>query len=236
MIELPLAGTGRTVRLAPSKILAVGLNYRDHVKEADAFDLRKLEEPKEPVLFAKTPNVLVGPGSPILIPAILADYGFPSPRVDHEAELGVVIGRRCKNVAEGEALSCVLGYTCCNDVSQRDLQKADVSGWFRGKSFDTFGPVGPVVVPASAVRDPQDLAVCCRVNGVLRQSASTADMIFSVARIVAFASRNFTLEEGDLIMTGTPSGVGPLVPGDVVEVEIEGIGVLRNPVAAEGAR
>jgi 2-keto-4-pentenoate hydratase/2-oxohepta-3-ene-1,7-dioic acid hydratase in catechol pathway len=233
MVRLPLAGTDRLIDIEPSKIVAVGLNYREHVTESKVFDLKQLEVPSEPVLFAKTPNVLVGPGEPIVIPAFLADYRFSEPRVDHEAELAVIISKKCKNVAEKDALDFVFGYTCFNDVSQRNVQKMDASGWFRGKSFDTFGPIGPVVLPASALRDPQKLAITARVNGVVKQSGSTADMIFTVAQLIAFISKNLTLEAGDLIVTGTPSGVSPIVGGDTVEIEIEGIGVLSNPVVAE---
>ena len=233
MIRLPLIGTDRLLDIAPSKIVAVGLNYREHVAESKVFDLKQLEVPSEPVLFAKTPNVLVGPGAPIVIPAIQNTYGFAEPRVDHEAELAVIISKTCKNVQESEALDYVLGYTCFNDVSQRNIQKQDASGWFRGKSFDTFGPIGPVVVPAAGIADPQSLQVTCRVNGTVRQSASTADMIFPVAALISFISRNMTLNPGDIIATGTPNGVSPILPGDVVEVEIQGIGVLRNPVEAE---
>jgi len=236
MISLPLAGTDRYVEIAPSKIVAVGLNYREHVTESKVFDLKQHDVPSEPVLFAKTPNVLVGPEDPIVIPAIIHSYGFSEPRVDHEAELAVIIRKRCRNVSVEDAMDYVLGYTCFNDVSARDIQKADASGWFRGKSFDSFGPIGPVVVAAESLPDPQHLAISCRVNGVVKQSASTADMIFPVAELIAFISRNLTLEPGDLIATGTPSGVSPIVPGDTVEVEIEGIGVLRNTVAAEDRR
>lgn len=234
MIRLPLAGSSRSYDLEPSKIVAIGLNYREHVKESGAFDHKVLEIPKEPVLFAKTPNVLIGPGHPIVIPAFIKDYAFPEPRVDHEAELAVVIGRRCKNVGVDEALSYVFGYTCFNDVSQRNIQKTDTSGWFRGKSFDTFGPVGPVVVPAELFGDPQKKSVRCRVNGVVKQDGNTADMIFTVAELIAFVSKNLTLEAGDLLITGTPPGISPLSHGDVVEIEVEGIGVLRNPVREEG--
>lgn len=233
MVRLPLAGTDRLIDIAPSKIVAVGLNYREHVTESKVFDLKQLEVPNEPVLFAKTPNVLVGPGEPIVLPAFLADYRFPEPRIDHEAELAVIISKKCKNVSEKDALDFVFGYTCFNDVSQRNVQKMDASGWFRGKSFDTFGPIGPVVVPAAALRDPQKLAITARVNGVVKQSGSTSDMIFTVAALIAFISKNLTLEAGDLIVTGTPSGVSPIVAGDTVEIEIEGIGVLSNPVVAE---
>jgi 2-keto-4-pentenoate hydratase/2-oxohepta-3-ene-1,7-dioic acid hydratase in catechol pathway len=236
MVRLPIAGTDRFYDIAPSKIVAVGLNYREHVKESQSFDHKLLDVPSEPVLFAKTPNVLVGPGDPIVIPAFIAGYHFPEPRVDHESELAVVIGKRCRNVSAADALSCVFGYTCFNDVSQRNIQKSDTSGWFRGKSLDTFGPVGPVVVPAAAIPDPQTLSVVCRVNGAVKQRGSTADMIFSVAALIEFISKNFTLEEGDLIATGTPSGVSPIVHGDIVEVEIEKIGILSNPVREEGRK
>jgi 2-keto-4-pentenoate hydratase/2-oxohepta-3-ene-1,7-dioic acid hydratase in catechol pathway len=150
-------------------------------------------------------------------------------RVDFEGELGVVIGRRCRRVSEADALACVAGYTIVNDVTVRDLQKKD--GQFtRAKGFDTFCPVGPHVVPGL---DPSDLRITTRQNGTVRQDSRTSDLIFSVARIIAVASRVMTLEEGDLITTGTPSGVGPIAPGDVIEIEIENIGILRNTVVAE---
>jgi len=238
VVELPILGTRLSYVLNPQKIVAVGLNYREHVEEsptilADASARPSDDEPKEPILFAKTPNVLIGPGDPIPLPlAFLAASGIASSRTDYEAELAVVMGRRCKDVGEADALAYVLGYTCFNDVSQRDIQNLDRSGWFRGKSFDGFGPVGPAILPADAVLDPQALAIRCRLNGAMAQESSTANMIFGVARLVSYISRNLTLEPGDLIATGTPSGVGPLSPGDVVEVEIESIGTLSNPVVA----
>jgi len=233
MIQLPLAGTGKNIAINPSKIIAVGLNYRDHVKESSALVDKPLELPSEPVLFAKTPNVLIGPGEPIVIPAHIKGYGFPEERVDHECELAIIIGKRGRHISEENAFDYVLGYTCFNDVSQRNVQRADPSGWFRGKSFDTFGPIGPVVVPHAGIGNPQALSISCKVNGAVKQSASTAEMIFTLPVLIAYISRQFTLEEGDIIATGTPSGVSPIVPGDTVEVEIERVGVLRNPVAAE---
>lgn len=233
MVTLPLKGSDKTVTLAPSKIIAVGLNYHAHIQESKVFDLKKLDVPTEPVLFAKTPNVLIGPNEPIVIPSFLKEYHFDEPRIDPEAELAIIISKGCKNVTESEALNYVLGYTCFNDVSQRNIQKLDASGWFRGKSFDTFGPIGPVIVPPSFIPDPQKLAISCRINGTTTQAATTADMIFSVRKLIAYISKNFTLEAGDIIATGTPSGVSPIKPGDEVEVEIEGIGVLRNPVIEE---
>lgn len=197
----------------PSKIICVGRNYRAHAAELGN------ELPAEPLLFFKPPSAIVGPGAPIRLPP-------GSGRVDHEAELGVVLGRRCRRVSELEALSFVAGYTCVNDVTSRDLQKRD-GQWARAKGFDSFCPVGPVVVanPASL-----DFKVCCRLNGELRQHGHSSAMIFSVARLISFINHIFTLEPGDLLVTGTPEGVSPLSPGDVVEVEIPGLGVLSNPV------
>ncbi|HUW39393.1 MAG TPA: fumarylacetoacetate hydrolase family protein [Rectinemataceae bacterium] len=237
MIRLGIAGTSGGYELRPSKIIAVGLNYREHVAESPAILDRqpaKAAVPTEPILFAKTPNVLVASGEDIVIPtSFLAASGIARPRTDYEAELAVVIGRRCRNASPGEARSFVLGYTCFNDVSQREIQNLDRSGWFRGKSFDSFGPAGPKLLLDRDVADPQRLRIECRLNGRTVQSASTADMIFGVAELVSYISRNMTLEEGDLIATGTPSGVGALRAGDLVEVEIEGIGVLRNRVVEE---
>lgn len=241
MIELPITGGG-SYRVAPSKIVAIGLNYRAHVAESPSILAARAtgkvdpssaapDEPTVPILFVKTPNVLVAPGAPIVIPtSFLRESGIAAPRTDYESELAVIIGKRCKDVAESEALGYVYGYTCFNDVSQREVQNGDRSGWWRGKSFDSFGPIGPAVLPASAVADPQAFAIRGRLNGKVVQEATTGDMIFGVPRLIAYISRNVTLEEGDIIATGTPSGVGPLKDGDVFEVEIDGIGTLRNPV------
>jgi 2-keto-4-pentenoate hydratase/2-oxohepta-3-ene-1,7-dioic acid hydratase in catechol pathway len=191
------------------------------------------EIPTEPVLFPKTPNVLIGPGDAIILPAFVLAYGFPNCRTDHEAELAIIIKDRVKNLTAADAMNHVLGFTCFNDVSQRNLQKGDKSGWYRGKSLDTFGPIGPVIVPPELIGDPQNLEIVCRVNGIVVQHANTRHMIFTIPEIIAFVSKNFTLDAGDIIITGTPNGVGPLHDGDVVEVEIENIGTLSNPVKAE---
>jgi len=240
MVELPILGSDASYVLNPQKIIAVGLNYREHIAESPSIlaamargDSARSAQvaPPEPVLFAKTPNVLIGPGAPIPIPAsFLARYALRDPRTDYEAELAVIVGRRCRDVDVEAALGYVFGYSCFNDVSQRDVQNSDRSGWFRGKSFDGFGPIGPVIAPAAAIPDPQALSIRCRLNGRVVQESNTSAMIFGVAELVSFISRNFTLEPGDVIATGTPSGVGRLVGGDLVEVEIEGIGVLSNPV------
>ncbi len=240
MVRLPLSGSERSIELRPSKIVALGLNYREHVAEVGHVlpgpdgKVAAREVPKEPLLFSKGPNVLVGNKEAIVLPStFLARSGIENPRTDFEAELAIVIGERMRRVAPEAALSHVLGYSCFNDVSQRNIQNGDRSGWFRGKSFDSFGPIGPVLVPPERIGDPQDLAISCRLNGKLVQSARTSAMIFTIAELLSYISWNMTLEAGDIVATGTPSGVGALSPGDIVEVEIEGIGVLSNPVIAD---
>jgi 2-keto-4-pentenoate hydratase/2-oxohepta-3-ene-1,7-dioic acid hydratase in catechol pathway len=212
----------------PAKILCVGMNYRDHAAEAG------LEVPERPILFAKWPTSVIGDGEAIVIPAGIE-------RVDYEAELGVVIARRVRDLTEDEALDAVAGYVCVNDVSSRQEQFAD-GQWTRAKSFDTFCPVGPAVVPAASVPDPDNLAIRCVVNGEALQDSSTSKMVFGVRQILVHASRGTTLEPGDLIATGTPAGVGftrdppiYLREGDEVTVEIEGVGALTNPVRAASA-
>ena len=202
--------------LAPSKIVCVGRNYAAHAAELGN------ELPKEPLIFLKPPSSIIGPDEPILLPKY-------SSRVEHEGELGVVIGRKCSHLGDGDdPLSYVLGYTCVNDVTARDLQKSDVQ-FTRAKGFDTFCPAGPHIETAL---DPRDLLVETRVNGSRRQSGSTSLMTYPVAFLVRWISRMMTLLPGDLIATGTPAGVGPLVAGDTVEVSVAGVGVLRNPVHA----
>ena len=201
----------------PSKIVCVGLNYRAHAEESDS------EIPSEPLLFFKPPSALVGPGSSIVKPT-------QSERVDYEAELALVMGTRCRNVAADEAWSYVAGVTCGNDVTARDLQAAD-DQWTRAKGFDTFCPLGPWLVMGVQAADLADLCVVCRVNGEVRQDGRVSDMVFSPTELVAYISSIMTLEPGDVIMTGTPEGVGPLRHGDIVDVEVGSIGVLRNPVA-----
>jgi 2-keto-4-pentenoate hydratase/2-oxohepta-3-ene-1,7-dioic acid hydratase in catechol pathway len=207
----------------PQKIVCVGLNYRDHAEE------QGVDLPERPLLFAKWPNTLIGPGEPIVIPTI-------TERVDYEAELGVVIGSRARQVAVENALEVVAGYVCANDVTARDLQFGD-GQWTRGKSLDAFCPVGPALVPASEVPDPQALGIRAILNGEVMQDSTTANMVFGVAEIVAFVSQAITLEPGDLILTGTPAGVGVfrdppvlLQPGDEITIEIDGLGALGNPV------
>jgi len=235
MIELPVKNRREPYTVNPSKLIALGLNYRAHIAESVSVNVQGFtdEVPEEPLLFPKTPNVLIGPDQPIVIPSFLKGYEFEALRTDHEAELAVIIGRTCKDVPTGDAMDCILGYTCMNDVSQRNIQNGDRTGWFRGKSLDTFGPIGPRVVLATDLPDPHHLDVFCRLNGETVQAGNTSQMIFTIPEIVAFVSKNFTLLPGDIILTGTPAGVGPLNHKDVVEVEIEGIGILKNPVVDE---
>jgi 2-keto-4-pentenoate hydratase/2-oxohepta-3-ene-1,7-dioic acid hydratase in catechol pathway len=198
----------------PTKIVAVGKNYAEHAAEMGG------DVPDSPVLFMKPPTSVIGPLQPIRIPQ-------QAEEVHHEAELAVVIGSVTRNVAIEDVGPRILGYTAANDVTARDLQRAD-GQWTRAKGFDSFCPLGPAI---DTDLDPQEgLAVISRVNGETRQSGSTADLVFGVGELVSFVSSIMTLLPGDIILTGTPSGVGPIVPGDRVEVEIEGVGVLMNPV------
>ena len=208
----------------PGKIVCVGLNYRDHAEE------QGVELPDEPLLFAKWPNTLIGPGAAIVIPREVT-------QCDYEAELGVVIGTRVKGVSKENALEAVRGYVCANDVTARDFQFSD-GQWSRGKSVDTFCPVGPLV-PADEVPDPHALAIRTIVSGEVLQDSTTANLIFGVDEVISHIAKTITLEPGDLILTGTPAGVGVfrrprrlLEPGDDVTVEIEGLGSLTNPVVA----
>lgn len=233
-VLLPVLG-GDEYEVAPRKIICIGLNYYEHIKESVSADSQRFKDelPGEPILFPKTDNTLIGPEQAIVLPQFLQEYGFRTCRTDYEGELAIIIGTGGKNISEEKAYEHIFGFTCFNDVSQRNFQKHDKSGWFRGKSLDTFGPIGPAIALMKDIGDPQSLAIKTRLNGEVVQEASTRHMIFSIRRIIAFISKHFTLSAGDIIATGTPSGVGPLSGGDIVEVEIEKIGVLRNPVLAE---
>jgi 2-keto-4-pentenoate hydratase/2-oxohepta-3-ene-1,7-dioic acid hydratase in catechol pathway len=216
--------------IEPPAILCIGLNYRKHAEETGA------KIPEWPVLFLKSPNTLQNPGDPIVLPRKLR-----SNEVDYECELAVIIGQECKNVSKDRALEVIFGYTAANDVSARDWQKQFGGGQFcRGKSFDTFAPLGPAIVTKDEIPNPNSLRIATRVNGKTRQSSNTSDMLFDVPTLVEFLSGSTTLYPGTVILTGTPQGVGMamkppqyLAPGDFVEIEIEKIGVLSNPVVAE---
>ncbi len=229
-LELPF-GSGM-YRVQPGKIIALGLNYRSHIKEDLTVNVRGFDshEPEEPILFPKLLTSIVGSGDAIIIPAILGEYGFLDERTDYEGELAVIIGTGGKNIPEGRAMDHVLGYTCANDVSQRNIQNGDRGGWFRGKSFDTFLPLGPRLAGRDEIEDVTNLIVKTRLNGKVVQEGNTGQMIFKLPETIAFISRNFTLNEGDIILTGTPAGVGNLNHGDIVEVEISSIGTLSNRV------
>jgi 2-keto-4-pentenoate hydratase/2-oxohepta-3-ene-1,7-dioic acid hydratase in catechol pathway len=219
-------GAAALAPLLPGKIVAIGLNYRDHVRETG------LDVPGAPLVFAKFPSSVIGPRDDIVLPAIAPD------QVDWEVELAVVIGRRMRKVTVERALDHVFGYTVANDVSARDVQFGDVQ-WTRGKSFDTFCPIGPEIVTADELPPPQTLALTTRVNGETVQDSHTGEMIFSVAEILSYCSSAFMLQPGDLVLTGTPWGCGGfmdpprfLASGDLLESEIAGIGTLRNRVVS----
>jgi 5-carboxymethyl-2-hydroxymuconate isomerase len=217
-------GAARLAPVAPGKVVAIGLNYLDHIRETG------LDRPAKPLVFAKFTTSVIADGAAIRIPLGVTE------RVDWEVELAAVIGKRAHAVGVEDALDHVYGYTVANDVSARDLQQSD-GQWVRAKSLDTFCPLGPVLVTADEIPDPQALRLTCRVNGEVVQDATTDLMVFGVAELISFCSHSFTLEPGDVLLTGTPWGCGEfmdprrsLAPGDVVECEIDGIGVLRNPV------
>jgi 2-keto-4-pentenoate hydratase/2-oxohepta-3-ene-1,7-dioic acid hydratase in catechol pathway len=216
--QIPVEDVRLLAPVLPSKVLAVGKNYAEHAEEFGG------DVPEEPLLFMKPSTAVIGHRDPIPLPAL-------SERVDHEGELAVVIGRFAKHVTIEEAGKYVLGYTCANDVTARDLQGRD-GQWTRAKGFDGFCPLGPWIETGT---DPLDLAIECRVNGDVRQSARTSQLAFGPAELIAYITAVMTLLPGDVILTGTPAGVGPLAPGDVVDVEIETIGTLENTaVAASG--
>jgi len=222
--EARLADPVLTLPFRPGKVIAVGRNYAKHARELGN------EPPAEPFFFGKAPSCCVGPGEPVVLP-----YGVPG-EVHHEAEIAVVIGRRGKHIPETMAIDWVAGYACANDVTartlQRSLQEARLP-WFAAKNGDTFLPLGPGLVPREEVPDPAALRVRCLVDGKPRQDAPASQMLHGVAALVARASRRMTLEPGDVLLTGTPEGVGPIEAGQTVEVRIDGLGVLRNPVVAE---
>jgi len=215
-LHAPIAG--------PEKIIGIGLNYEDHAVETG------VDIPDKPIVFAKYANTVIGPGEAIRIPPI-------TDQADYEAELAVIIGRAARNVPESEALDYVFGYTNANDVSSRDLQFSEGGQWTRSKSIDTFCPLGPFIATKDEIEDPQNLSIRCVLNGEVMQDGTTSKMIFSVAELVSFLSQGMTLFPGDIIVTGTPPGVGSardpqiwLKDGDEVTIEIEGLGSLTNPI------
>lgn len=221
----PLADLHLLPPVHPSKIVCVGRNYRDHATEMGN------EIPKEPLIFLKPPSSLLAPNGIVRMPAI-------SNRIDYEGELGIVIARRCRNLGSDEDVRpYIRGYVCVNDVTARDIQKSD-GQWTRGKGFDTFCPVGPIVSseidPCGSKNQPgAPVTVTTRLNGVVKQQGNTRDLIFPIAHLLRYITATMTLEPGDLIPTGTPAGVGPVQPGDTIQVEIDGLGILENKCVAE---
>lgn len=213
---IPLDSVKLLAPCVPTKVVAVGLNYSDHAAEL-AMDI-----PKEPIIFLKPATSVIGPGDEIVYPAM-------SRQVDYEAEIGVVIAKEASQIDEESTSDYILGYTCANDVTARDLQRAD-GQWTRAKSFDTFAPIGPWI---DTDYDPREATVESVLNGMVMQSGNTRDMIFEVPKLISFISRIMTLNPGDVVMTGTPPGVGPMQPGDMIQVNISGLGVLTNTIVTQ---
>ncbi len=219
--RIPLAGVRLLAPVEVRRVFGVGLNYVNHIKETGA------KTPRIPMLFMKPESAIVGPDAPVVYPR-------EGRNVHYEAELAVVIGRRARRIAAADAASVILGYTCANDISERVIQREemDMGCLLVGKAYDSFCPLGPVIVTDL---DPSSLRIRARINGETRQDSNTSDLLFDVPALVSYLSQSITLEPGDVIITGTPAGIGPVLPGDVMEIEVEGIGVLRNPVVAEQA-
>ncbi len=218
-VPIPVADVTLLAPLVAPRIFGVGLNYASHALESNS------PEPEVPMLFMKPSTTVIGPGEPIVYPK-------EGQNVHYEAEVAVVIGKRCRRISEEEADGVILGYTCGNDVSERVIQRAEMDQrcLLIGKGFDTFNPLGPAIVTGL---DPEALTLIARLNGEEKQRIETSDLIFSIRKLVSYMSQAITLLPGDVIMTGTPAGVGPMQPGDTIEIEVEGVGVLSNPVVAE---
>ena len=213
----------------PTKIICVGTNYMDHIEET------KMDIPKEPVIFPKTLNCLIGHDQPIIYPKILYENKKLN-RVDYEIELAFIIKDKCKNVVNTQAYQHILGYTVFNDITARKMQVKDIVSklpWFRSKSFDSFGPIGPRIVQNEDILEPHDLKIELRLNGETKQKSNTKFLLFTIPQLIEYISKFFTLEPGDIIATGTPAGIGPIQPGDIIEAEIEKIGILKNQVKLE---
>ncbi|MFX1338115.1 MAG: fumarylacetoacetate hydrolase family protein [Promethearchaeota archaeon] len=214
----------------PTKIICIGTNYMDHIEET------KLPVPKEPVLFPKTLNCLIGDGDPIIYPKLLFNNRRLK-RVDYEVELAFIIKDRCKDVSKGETYEHIMGYSVFNDVTARKMQTKDILSqlpWFRSKSLDTFGPLGPRIASVEEIQDPHNLKIELKVNGELKQSSNTKHLLFKIPDLMEYISSLFTMEPGDIVATGTPSGIGPVLPGDLIEATIEKVGTLTNKVVLEG--
>ena len=213
----------------PTKIICIGTNYMDHIEET------KMDVPKEPVIFPKTLNCLIGHNQQVIYPRILYESKKLN-RVDYEVELAFIIKDKCKNVVSSETYQHILGYSVFNDITARKMQVKDIVSklpWFRSKSFDTFGPIGPKIVYQEDILDPHNLEIELRLNGETKQKSNTKFLLFKIPQLLEYISKFFTLEPGDIIATGTPAGIGPIQPGDMIEAEIEKIGILKNHVKLE---
>ncbi|MFX1313462.1 MAG: fumarylacetoacetate hydrolase family protein [Promethearchaeota archaeon] len=218
------------ISINPTKIICLGTNYMDHIEET------KLEIPEEPLLFIKTLNCLITNNQPIIYPKILFNDRKYN-RVDYEVELAFIIKKKCKNVDISHVYDNILGYTVFNDVTARKMQAKDIISqkpWFRSKSFDSFGPIGPKIVKNNEIGDPHNLNIDLKVNGQIKQSSNTKELLFKIPEILTYITKYFTMEPGDIIATGTPGGIGPIKPGDLIEATIEKIGTLTNKVILEG--
>ena len=214
----------------PTKIICIGINYMDHIEET------KLPVPKEPVLFPKTLNCLIGDGDPIVYPKLLFN-NRKLKRVDYEVELAFIIKDKCKDVPKSETYEHIMGYSVFNDVTARKMQTKDIISqlpWFRSKSLDTFGPIGPRIASVDEIQDPHDLKIELKVNGEVKQSSNTKHLLFKIPDLMEYITSLFTMEPGDIVATGTPSGISPIVPGDIIEAIVEKIGTLTNKVILEG--
>lgn len=214
----------------PTKIICIGINYMDHIEET------KLPVPKEPVLFPKTLNCLIGDGDSIIYPKLLFNNRRLK-RVDYEVELAFIIKDRCKDVPKDDTYEHIMGYSVFNDVTARKMQTKDIISqlpWFRSKSLDTFGPIGPRIASVDEIQDPHNLKIELKVNGEIKQSSNTKHLLFKIPDLMEYITSLFTMEPGDIIATGTPSGISPVLPGDLIEATIEKIGTLTNKVVLEG--
>ena len=218
------------ITINPSKVLCLGTNYIDHIEETG------LDVPKEPLLFPKTPNCLITNDQPIIYPKYLKNNRKYN-RVDYEVELAFIVKDKCKNVSSDDVYNHILGYTVFNDITARKMQTMDIVSqkpWFRSKSFDTFGPIGPVIKKVNEITDPHNLNIELKVNGATKQASNTKHLLFKIPETFEYITQLFTMEPGDIVATGTPAGIGPVVPGDLIEATIEGIGTLTNKVILEG--
>ena len=218
------------ISISPTKVICLGTNYLEHIEETG------LEIPKEPLLFPKTLNCLITNNQPVIFPKYLNNNRKYN-RVDYEVELAFIVKDKCKNVSSDDVYDHILGYTVFNDITARKMQTKDIISqkpWFRSKSFDTFGPIGPVIKTVNEIKDPHNLNIELKVNGKIKQASNTKHLLFKIPETFEYITQLFTMEPGDIIATGTPAGIGPVVPGDLIEATIEDIGTLTNKVILEG--